>query len=74
MRRHHLNGSALQKAVYRAVNKAGITMPASCHTFRHSFATHLLEDGSDIRTVQERLGRKDLRTTMIYTPLGIALS
>ena len=67
LQRHHLNESAVQKAVHRAAKKADLTKPASCHTFRHSFATHLLEDGADIRTVQELLGHKDLRTTMIYT-------
>jgi integron integrase len=66
-RRHHLHGTVVQKAVRRAVVASGITKPASCHTFRHSFATHLLEDGYDIRTLQELLGHTDVRTTMIYT-------
>jgi integron integrase len=66
-RRHHLSESAIQKAVKRAIGQAGISKNASCHTFRHSFATHLLESGYDIRTVQELLGHKDVRTTMIYT-------
>ncbi len=66
-RRHHIDESGLQKAVRAAVQKTGIAKPASCHTFRHSFATHLLESGQDIRTVQELLGHKDVKTTMIYT-------
>jgi integron integrase len=66
-RRHHMSESGLQKAVRRAVLASGVQKPASCHTFRHSFATHLLEGGYDIRTVQELLGHADVRTTMIYT-------
>ena len=67
LRRHHLSASSLQKAVRTAARQAGMHKPVTCHTFRHSFATHLLESGHDIRTVQELLGHKDVKTTMIYT-------
>ncbi len=74
--RHHAYPSSLEKAIRKAGRSAGIHKKVSCHTFRHSFATHLLEDGADIRTVQELLGHRDVRTTMIYTHVmgrGISL-
>jgi integron integrase len=66
-RRHHLHESVVQRAVKLAAADAGLTKRITCHTFRHSFATHLLQDGYDIRTVQELLGHRDVSTTMIYT-------
>jgi site-specific recombinase XerD len=65
-RRHHIYPDSAQRHVKAAVKAAGIVKPASCHTFRHCFATHLLKRGYDIRTAQELLGHKDVKTTLIY--------
>jgi integrase len=67
VRRWYMSPSTLQREVRQAARLAGITKPVGCHTFRHCFATHLLENGYDIRTVQELLGHKDVKTTMVYT-------
>jgi site-specific recombinase XerD len=66
-RRHHMHETSIRKALHQAAKLSGIVKPIGCHTLRHSFATHLLMDGYDIRTIQDLLGHKDVSTTMIYT-------
>ncbi|MBE9069744.1 tyrosine-type recombinase/integrase [Leptolyngbya cf. ectocarpi LEGE 11479] len=67
LRRHQVHEHSVQRSVKQTIQRAGITKHVGCHTFRHSFATHLLQNGYDIRTIQELLGHKDVKTTMIYT-------
>jgi site-specific recombinase XerD len=67
VKRTHLHGSVIQRAVREAARRAGVAKPVTPHVFRHAFATHLLEDGYDIRTVQELLGHESVETTMVYT-------